>query len=375
MGGGRMSAFHWRARRWLAVARLESLHLIHDRPTLSLIIVVPAVQILLFGYAVTLDPRNVPIAIAREEAAPDGPLRRAIADTGYFKVLGDGLAPGEAARMVARHEALIGIELPPATDPSDGNGTATQPHAIVDASDPAAVRPAALALEAALWRHLLPGQHPGQAPPVRVDWLYNPQGRTTWAIAPALAGVIVMITMLLLGALTLVRERERGTWEGFLATPVSGVDAMVGKLAPYVALGVAQAAIVLAVAHALFELPVRGSIAALLLAAGLLALAHLVTGFALSALARTQVQAIQAAVFFYLPSMLLSGFMFPFTGMPRWAQFLGEALPLTHFVRAARGVLLRADAGAAVAAEMWPVAAFTGLAIGLAALAYRRRLE
>jgi len=249
------------------------------------------------------------------------------------------------------------------------------PRAIIDATDPAAVRPAALALEAALWRHLAPGQQSGRAVPVRVEWLYNPEGRTTWAVAPALAGVIVMVTMLLLGALTLVRERERGTWESLLVTPVSGVDAMVGKLAPYVFLGVAQAAIVLLVAYALFGLPVRGPVVALLLAAALLALAHLLTGFAVSALARTQVQAIQAVVFFYLPSMLLSGFMFPFSGMPSWAQVLGEALPLTHFVRAARGVLLRGDAGAAVAIEMWPVAAFTCLVTGLAAIAYRRRLE
>jgi len=375
MHGEPIRALRLRLRRWLAVTRLETLHLIHDPPTLALIVLVPAVQILLFGYAVNLDPRNVPIVIAREEAAPEGALRRAIADTGYFRVLADGLAPGEAARMVRRHEALIGIELPPAGDPDDAVTGAMSPRAIIDATDPAAVRPAALALEAALWRHLAPGQQSGRAVPVRVEWLYNPEGRTTWAVAPALAGVIVMVTMLLLGALTLVRERERGTWESLLVTPVSGVDAMVGKLAPYVFLGVAQAAIVLLVAYALFGLPVRGPVVALLLAAALLALAHLLTGFAVSALARTQVQAIQAVVFFYLPSMLLSGFMFPFSGMPSWAQVLGEALPLTHFVRAARGVLLRGDAGAAMAIEMWPVAAFTCLVTGLAAIAYRRRLE
>jgi ABC-2 type transport system permease protein len=184
-----------------------------------------------------------------------------------------------------------------------------------------------------------------------------------------------MISTLLLGALTLVRERERGTWEGLLATPVSAIDALVGKLSPYVLLGVAQAAIVLGLAHSLFDLPLRGPLSALLVAAALLGMAHLVTGFAISALARTQVQAIQGAVFFYLPSMLLSGFIFPFTGMPAWAQQLGEALPLTHFVRAARGVTLRADGWSYVTPELVPIGIYALLLGALAVLAYRRWLE
>ena len=370
-----MTALPRRLRRWLAVARLETLHLMRDRPTLSLIFVVPAIQIVLFGYTVNLDPRAVTIVIAREEAAPHGLLVEAIEGTGYFRILADGLAPGEAARWVERRAALVGIELPAAGDLTTDSDDTARPRVIVDASDPSAVRPAVLALEIALWRRAGTSRGAVFASQVQVDWLYNPEGRTAWAIAPALAGVVVMITMLMLGALTLVRERERGTWEGLLATPVSAADALVGKLSPYVLLGVAQAAVVIGVAHWLFQLPVRGSVTVLLLASCLLAAAHLITGFALSALARTQVQAIQAAVFFYLPSMLLSGFMFPFAGMPRWAQLLGEALPLTHFVRAARGVLLRADAAGAVAAEMWPVAVYAVLVTGLALLAYRRRLD
>jgi ABC-2 type transport system permease protein len=275
--------------------------------------------------------------------------------------------------MVGQREALVGIELPSLETATDEDPT-PQPRAIIDGSDPETVRPAALALEAALLRHALVNQPLGRAGRVQIQWLYNPEGRTIWATAPGLSGVIVMITMLLLGALTLARERERGTWEGLLSTPVSGVDAMVGKLSPYLVLGTAQAGVVLAVAHGLFELPIRGPIVTFLWAAALLALAHLVLGFALSALARTQVQAIQAAVMFYLPSMLLSGFIFPFTGMPRWAQMLGEALPLTHFVRVARGVLLRGDPNAMVLAEMWPVAIFAVAAGGFATYVYRRSL-
>jgi ABC-2 type transport system permease protein len=361
-------------RRWAAIARLELLHLMRDPPSLSLIAVVPAIQVLLFGYAVNLDPRNVPIAIARETAEPEGTLRRAIADSGYFRVIADGLAPGEAQRLVVQRHAMIGIEVPQPTETTDADRSRPV-RVVIDASDPAAVRPAALALESQLWRHLHRAPSPDTPVPVRVDWLYNPQGLTSWAIAPALAGVIVMISMLMLGALALVRERERGSWEGLMSTPISGLDAMVGKLTPYVLVGVGQAAVVWAVSHWLFALPIRGGVALLAFATALLAIAHLVTGFALSALARTQVQAIQAAVFFYLPSMLLSGFMFPFTGMPRWAMWLGEALPLTHFIRAARGLLLRGEHWDYAVSEMFPMAIFTVLIGAGAILVYRLRLE
>jgi len=184
-----------------------------------------------------------------------------------------------------------------------------------------------------------------------------------------------MISRLMLGALTLVREQERGTWEGLISTPVSGFDAMLGKLTPYVLLGLGQAGIVWAISHWLFDLPIRGGLAPLGVAAALLAVGHLVMGYALSALARTQVQAIQAAAFFYLPSILLSGFMFPFTGMPPWAMSLGEALPLTHFIRAARGVLLRGEEWNFVVLEMWPMVVFTVLVSTVAILVCRRRLE
>jgi ABC-2 type transport system permease protein len=205
--------------------------------------------------------------------------------------------------------------------------------------------------------------------------LYNPEGKSSWAIAPGLAGVVVMISMLMLGALTLVREREQGSWESLLATPVDALDALVGKLSPYLLLGVAQAAIVILVAHALLEVPVRGAIAALLVSTLLLAAAHLVLGFALSALAESQMQAIQGAVFFYLPSILLSGFMFPFLSMPRWAQLVGEALPLTHFVRAARGVLLRGESATFVWQEMRYLIPFIFMAGAAAVVCYRRRLN
>ena len=363
-----------RVARVLAVARIECLHLIRDRTTIALVFTVPAIQLVLFGYAVNLDPKAIPLAIARNHGHPIDQLRRTVEETGYFSILADRLEPGAAERMVVEGRALVGIEFPPMND-SDPDVPSAEPRIVVDATDPAAVRPALAALETAYWRHAAQTSPLALAPSVEVEWLYNPEGRTAWTIVPGLAGVVVMISMLLLGALTLVRERERGSWETLLATPVDAADALVGKLSPYVMIGTLQAAAVIGVARLLFDLPVTGELWVLLLAVPLYAAAHLILGFTFSALAESQLQAIQGAVFFYLPSMLLSGFMFPFQGMPAWARTIGEALPLTHFVRVTRGVLLKGEGAATVTSEMVPVALFALLAAAVALAAYRRRLD
>jgi ABC-2 type transport system permease protein len=363
-------------RRIRAIARIETLFICGDRATLGLILVVPAIQIALFGYAVNFEPRDVPIAIARAAAEPNSALSAAIDETGYFRVVADGLPSGAADEQVRSRRALIGVELGEhAADDDAWSSAASAPRLVVDASEPSAVRPAVLAFESAWLRRMLLATGLDFGSPIQIDWLYNPDGRTAWSLVPGLAGVVVMISALLLGALTLVRERERGTWEALLVTPVRPGEALLGKLAPYVLLGVLQAAVVVALGHALFDVPVRGSVALLLAASALFAAAHLTLGFALSALAETQVQAVQAAVLFYLPSMVLSGFMFPFEGMPRWAQALAEALPLTHFVRVTRGVLLRGVGSAEIAAEITPVLLFLVAATVLALVVYRRRLD
>lgn len=362
-----------RLARVLAVARVETLHLLRDRTSTSLVLLVPAIQIVLFGYAVNLDPKGLPMAIARDGVDATR-LRRTLDDLGYFAVVADGLEPGAAAAMVADGRALVAVEIPP-LDYDAPEAPVERPRVVADASDPATVRPALAALERAWWREVAGSAEWGAAPPVEVEWLYNPEGRTAWSIVPALVGVIVMISMLMLGALTLVRERERGSWETLLATPVDAVDALAGKLSPYVLVGCLQAALVIAVGRWLFDLPVTGSLWALALAMPLYAASHLILGFAFSALAESQLQALQGAVFFYLPSMLLSGFLFPFHGMPAWARAAGEVLPLTHAVRATRGVLLKGAGFAQVAQEMLPVAAFAAVAAALALAAYRRRID
>jgi ABC-2 type transport system permease protein len=358
----------------LAVAHVEILHLAWDPTTVSLILLVPAIQIALFGYAINLDPKHVPIAIAGDHDRKVEKVRRTIEHTGYFVIVADGLQRGAAARMVAEGKALVGIELP-RQDNSDGDTLSGQPRIIVDAVDPLAVRPALAALENAYWQQIAELYAIGPVPSVNVEWLYNPDGRTSWTIVPGLAGVVVMISMLMLGALTLVRERERGSWETVLATPVDAIDALVGKLSPYVLIGTGQATVVVCLARVLFGLPLRGNILELILAVPLYASAYLILGFAFSAVAESQLQAVQGAVFFYLPSMLLSGFMFPFEGMPRWARTIGEALPLTHFVRVTRCVFFRGQCGSLVLSEMVPVAVFGLIASAGALLAYRRRID
>jgi ABC-2 type transport system permease protein len=359
----------------MAVARIETLRLTRDRVAISLIALVPAVQIVLFGYAVNLDPKNVPIAIAGVDASSVERTARVVGETGYFKIVVNDLPSGAAERMVVAGQALVGIELPPSPDEKEVGGAPVRARLVVDATDPAAVRPALAALETAYWQKRVTSFSLDDRPSVDVDWLYNPQRRTAWTIVPGLVGVIVMISMLMLGALTLVRERERGSWESLLATPVDALDALVGKLSPYIVIGTVQGVVAVGLAQLLFDLPARGDLWALLAAAPVYATANLILGFAFSALAESQMQAMQGAVFFYLPSMLLSGFMFPFQGMPGWARDIGEVLPLTHFVRAARGVLLKGQDAALVAQEMWPVALFGLVAAALALAAYRRRID
>lgn len=378
-------ALRSRAARMLAVARIECLQLVRDRTTLSLILTVPAIQIILFGYAINLNPTHIPIAIARSSDAQENQLLGRLEESDYFTIVADRLAPGAAERMVAAGQALIGIELPPVTDADQGTlsledvdrpASSAEPRVVVDATDSAAVRPALAALETAYWRHLAQTSPLALAPPtLNVEWLYNPHGRTAWTLLPGLVGVVAMISMLMLGALTLVRERERGSWETLLATPVDALDALIGKLSPYVIISVLQATSVIAIAHVLFDLPVAGNVWALLLAVPVYAAAHLILGFAFSALAENQMQAVQGAVFFYLPSMVLSGFMFPFQGMPAWAQTIGEWLPLTHFVRATRGVLLKGQGFSLVVSEMLPVVVFALVATAVALAAYRFRID
>jgi ABC-2 type transport system permease protein len=361
-------SFHF--RRCLAVARVEALGILADRAALVLIFVLPVFQILLYGYGINLEPKHVPLAVASSEPRLVQSALGTIRDNPAVTLVG-GLGPtGSAEQAVRQGRALVGVEV--GRDPET---RAVQVRIIADAGDPAEVRPVVAGLNVGVWRNAAQAYAVDQAPSVVTVWLHDASGRSSWDITPGLVGAIVMITMLFLGALTLVRERERGIWESLLATPVRPAEALVGKLAPYMVIGVGQTIGLLVVVHLLFGVPLPLSTWALVAATPLFVSSYLVLGFAFSALAQTQIQAVQASSFSYLPSVLLSGFMFPFDGMPPWARAVGEMIPLTHYIRATRDVLLRDLGPGAVWGHMVPIAAFTAVAFAIAVVCYRRRLD
>jgi ABC-2 type transport system permease protein len=346
----------------LVVMRIESLRVLRDRTSLGLILLVPAVQLILFGYAVNLTPGNASIAVAASCQERMAAIRKAVTRTDSFRLVGVEPAFVDASEYVTSARALIAIDC---LDP-------LSIRLIADGTNPLEARASIGALWAALLTEGLRSVIPEATAEPAVRWLYNPDSRTVWFLAPGLIGVIVMISMLMLGALTLVREREEGSWEGLLSTPVTALDLLVGKLSPYALIAIIQALLVIGLARWLFALPTQGDVAALVLSTSVFALAHLTLGFSISAMAQSQTQAVQAAVFFYLPSILLSGFMFPYDSMPLWARQLGSALPLTHFVRSARGVLLKGYGAREVLTEMWPVAVFAAMGVLLALAVFRR---
>lgn len=359
-------------RRIGAVCMVESLQLINDPATLVLIFLLPVFQVLLYGYAINFEPRDVPVAVASSDADLSKSAAEAIQASNLFRQIGPIGAPGTARRAVLARRAQVGVEL--SRDPRTG---AAGVAITADASDPAETGPAVAVLETGVWRRIAETAtaSTGQKPEVKVDWLYDPEGHGAWRIAPGLIGVIVMISMLFLGALTLVRERERGSWETLLATPVRPAEALIGKLSPYLLIGLVQTLAMLGLIHLMFAVPTPPATWALLAATLVFASAYLLLGFAISAVVQTQLQAVQASVFIYLPSLLLSGFMFPFDGMPGWAQAIGEAFPLTHYIRATRDILLRGDAPMSILAHTAPMLAFAVIAFAAAILLYRRRLD
>ncbi len=370
--------FGFSFRRIGAIARVETKRLVNDAMLLSIILVLPIVQTLLYGYAINLNPQHVPLAIASDDVQLAQPAMDQLRANNTVSVIGPVGPPGSAERAVREGKALVGVEA--------RKSTGAEPLTIkvfADAGDPQTVARAVAVLEAGVWRGLARNYaqtYAAETPPrVETEWVHyggpTPTVPDAWSISPGLIGSIVMICMLFLGAFTLVRERETGTWETLLATPVTPIDALVGKLLPYLVIGLFVTCLLLVMCHVLFGVPLTPSSWALVLAAPLFAESYLILGFAFSAVAQSQLQAAQGAVFIYLPSLLLSGFLFPFEGMPRWAKVVGEIMPLTHYVRATRDVLIRGRGPEVVLTHMEPVLAFTAVASVLAVLAYRRRLD
>jgi ABC-2 type transport system permease protein len=377
-----MGIFAW--HRFAAVLMKEFVQMRRDRLTFAMMIGVPVMQLVLFGFAINMDPKGLPAAVVSADASPfTRSLVHALENTGYFRFVAAPATVAEADELLALGKVQFVLQVPEDFSRRVQRGD----HAVVllsaDATDPAATSNALAALQLASRTALdhdltgpLAARRAGEAPfEVRVHRRYNPEGVTQYNIVPGLMGVVLTMTMVMMTSLAMTRERERGTMENLLATPVRPLEVMIGKIVPYIIVGYVQVAVILAVAVFLFKVPVVGSLALLSLVLVLFIAANLAIGFTFSTLARTQMQAMQMTMFFFLPSMLLSGFMFPFRGMPQWAQYLGEALPLTHFLRVVRGVMLKGSGVAEVAPHGWPLAVILLLVSALALARYQRTLD
>jgi len=370
--------------RTAAVFIKECQQMLRDRLTFAMAVGVPIMQLVLFGYAINTDPKGLPSAVVSADAGELGrSLSAALQNSGYFKIDAQPRSEAEADALMARGELQFIVVIPPDFERRLVRGEHPALLVAADATDPSAASNALAALQqisqtvldARLRGPLSALQSRSAAFEMRLHRRYNPEGLSRYNIVPGLIGTILTMTMVMLTSLAMTRERERGTLENLLATPVRPLEVMVGKILPYVMLGYVQLSVIMSAAWLLFEVPMLGSLPLLLAMIGLFMLANLGVGFTFSTLARNQLQAMQMTFFFFLPSMLLSGFMFPFRGMPEWAQHLGELLPLTHFLRMVRGIMLKGSGAAELLPELWPLLAFL-LAAGLLALArYRQTVD
>ncbi|MDR7231753.1 ABC-2 type transport system permease protein [Caulobacter sp. BE264] len=362
--------------RILAVLIKEFIQLTRDRLTYAMILVLPIVQLMLFGYAINNDPRDLPTAILVQD---QGPMARstvsALVNSGYFKIVRTAASPAELDNAVARGEVQFALTIPADFTRKVVRGDGAQVLVEADASDPAATGGAIAALASlprtALVRDLVgaAGRPGGEPFEVVIHRRYNPEAITAYNIVPGLLGVILSMTLVMMTSLGVTREYERGTMESLLATPARPIEVMIGKLAPYVAVGLVQTVVILTLAKALFAVPMAGGWLALTLGVLLFIVGSLALGFLISTLARTQLQAMQMSFFYIMPSILLSGFMFPFRGMPDWAQALGSLIPVTHFLRVVRGALLKG----LDSPQLWPsLAALAVFVVAISALAMAR---
>ena len=358
--------------------------MLRDRLTFAMAVGVPVLQLLLFGYAINTDPKGLPTVLVAQDGGPLGrSLVAALANSGYFNIVLRSASEAEGDALIQAGAAQFMIVVPNDFTPRVLRGERPAVLVSVDATDPAAAGNAIAALaqinQQAL-QHDLIGPLAALAPrlppfELRIHRRYNPEGLSRVNIVPGLIGTILTMTLVMLTGLAITRERERGTMENLLATPVRPVEVMLGKILPYVLIGYVQLGVIMAAAALLFEVPMNGSLALLMAMIGVFMLANLGVGFCFSTLARNQLQALQMTFFFFLPSMLLSGFMFPFRGMPGWAQVIGEVLPLTHFLRIVRGIMLKGNALAQVLPELWPMLAFLALVSVLALARYRQTVD
>ena len=370
--------------RIFAVFLKEFTQLTRDRLTYAMILMIPVVQLLLFGYAINNEPRHLPTAaLIQDNSTFARSTLAAFVNTSFFDITHAARSPQELDDLLRKGEVQFALTIPGDFTRRVARGDGAQILLEADATDPAAANQAlaaAAGLSAQALVHDLKGAMLRQAPTappfeVVVQRRYNPEGITSYNIVPGLLGVILSMTLVMMTSLAVTREIERGTMESLLATPAQPLEVMIGKLAPYVLVGLAQTVIILVMAALLFQVPMSGGWLSLGLGVFLFIIGSLALGFLISTLARTQLQAMQMSFFYMLPSILLSGFMFPFRGMPDWAQAIGQAIPVTHFLRVIRSAVLKGDGIPSSWPELAALGIFVCIVTALAMARYRTTLD
>ena len=378
----RLTNISW--SRLLAILIKEFRQIQRDRLTFAMMVGMPIIQLILFGFAINTDPKHLPMAIVTADHSEfSRSFIQGLKNSDYFKITHSLQSEAAADALLAGGKVQFVLVIPPDFGRRLIRGERPAVLLAADATDPSASGNALAAISnisAQALRQDLKGPlaHLRQQEPafdVRVQRRYNPDGLVRYNIVPGLIGVILTMTMVMMTSLAMTRELERGTMENLLATPARPIEVMIGKILPYILIGYLQVGVILVAARVLFEVPMVGSLGLLSVALIAFIAANLAVGFTFSTLAKNQLQAMQLTFFFFLPSMLLSGFMFPFRGMPAWAQAIGEILPLTHFLRIVRGILLKGNEWQQIAPDLWPILLFMLAAGALALTRYRQTLD
>lgn len=376
--------FSWTRLRALIIK--EFCQLKRDYTTFAMIIMIPVIQILIFGYAINNDPKHLPaIVLSSDYSDFTRTYVNGLKNTGYFDVIEVTRDEGVAEKMLATGQVHFIVNIP--SDFTRQLIRGQRPALLIEAdgTDPTAITNAVAAANAitpTIFNSLLVGslsdlantQTPSSFE-LRTHIKYNPSGITQYNVVPGLMGVILTMTLVMVTAMAITRERERGTMENLLSTPVRPVEVIIGKTLPYIVVGYTQAVIILTAAYFLFHVPMHGSLLLLLILTLPFIFANLLVGITFSTVAYTQLQASQMSIFFFLPSIMLSGFIFPFRGMPIWAQWIGQVLPMTHFINITRGVLLKGNGFSYVWPEVWPILLFMFVAVFIGIRRYRQTLD
>ena len=367
-------------RRSFAMVIKEFIQLRRDRVSFAMIVMIPVMQLLLFGYAINTTPRNLPTAVLlQEDSDVARSILKALENTAYFRFTREVHDVAEFDNLLLSGKVLFGVEIPRGFERAVRRGERPALLVAADATDPVAAGSAMSTLgvvaQTALEHDLFTGDP--AAPPfeIRAHARYNPAASSRLNIVPGLVGTILTMTMLIFTALSVTREIERGTMESLLSMPIRPIEVMFGKIVPYVLVGFVQATLIVGIGVLLFGVPVRGSLTMLALLSTLFITTNLAIGYTFSTIVQNQLQAMQLSMMFFLPSILLSGFMFPFAGMPVWAQYIGEGLPLTHYLRIVRAIMLKGAALQNLEYDMIALFALMLLAMTIAVTRFRRTLD